>query len=238
MSTTSLYALLLTSVATSFFHTLIPDHWLPFVLFGRARGWSSMRAATVSGFSALLHVVFSALLAVMALRIGDTAAASIGESLEHAGAVMLVLFGGLYAWWAWRKGGHFHPGGSLLHQSGESPGCGGAEGPDNPDHLHYHADDDLIRGRSGWGDLALAAIVGANPCVLLLPLVLSAAGRGASAIWLVLLAYGLPTVLLMVSLSVLGVSRGLPRVPWLARRMELMSGLLLVGLGLLFLWLH
>jgi len=33
--------LLATAAATAAFHTLIPDHWLPFVLVGRARRWSA-----------------------------------------------------------------------------------------------------------------------------------------------------------------------------------------------------
>ena len=38
--------LLLTAAATAAFHTLIPDHWLPFVLVGRARGDLAPAAAS------------------------------------------------------------------------------------------------------------------------------------------------------------------------------------------------
>ena len=31
------------AVATGVLHTLIPGHWLPFVMIGRARGWSAGR---------------------------------------------------------------------------------------------------------------------------------------------------------------------------------------------------
>ncbi|NIV50251.1 MAG: hypothetical protein GWN46_27480, partial [Gammaproteobacteria bacterium] len=61
--------------------------------------------------------------------------------MEHATGPLLVLFGLVYAIWSWRKGGHFHPGGSLLHHGGES--CDGQEGDANDEHLHYHADQAL-----------------------------------------------------------------------------------------------
>ena len=138
--------LLTTAGATALLHTLIPDHWLPFVLIGRARGWSGGTTGLVSGISALIHVSLSIVLGLATLGIGLGAAEVVGESLERAGAVLLILFGLIYAWWAWRKGGHFHPGGSLLHSHDAHDSCAGSEGDGNPEHLHYHADDTLIRG--------------------------------------------------------------------------------------------
>jgi ABC-type nickel/cobalt efflux system permease component RcnA len=224
-------------VSTAVFHTLIPDHWLPFVLVGRARGWSARRTAAVSGLSALLHVSLSIALGLAAIGIGVGSARALGETLERASIVLLVVFGLAYAIWSLSKGGHFHPGGSLLRRHDESPGCEGGEGHAGEAHLHYHADDDLIRGRSGRGDLSIAAIVGLNPCVLILPILVATAERGALATAAVTLAYGAATILLMVGLSVLGVagSRRLP-VPAAARYMEAVSGFLIAGIGVLF-WL-
>lgn len=229
------YALLSVAAATSLLHTLIPDHWLPFVLIGRARGWAGWTVGLVSGLSALIHVALSVLLGLLALWLGLTAAEVVGDTLERAGAGLLVLFGAVYALWAWRKGGHFHPGGALLHREEPSP-CSGEEGPANPEHLHYHADGPWIGTRPGRSGLVLALIIGINPCVVMLPLMLSSATRGPRMLGLVVLAYGLPTLVLMVGLSVLGV-RGARRirVPGAARRAELISGLLVAALGLVYL---
>jgi hypothetical protein len=84
----------------------------------------------------------------------------------------------------------------------------------------------------------LALIVGLNPCVLLLPLLLAVADHGLSAVVLVTSAYAMPTVFLMVGLSVIGVraTRMLP-VPGIARHMEAISGLLIAATGVLFLLL-
>jgi len=228
--------LLLTAAATAAFHTLIPDHWLPFVLVGRARGWSARTTAAVSGLSALVHTVLSLALGLAALLLGQTVAHSVGERLERGSGVLLVVFGSAYALWAWRKGGHFHPGGALLHASDEGEHCDGHEGPESVDHLHYHADDAWIGKEAGKGAVPLAVIVGLNPCVLVLPIMVATAEQGPGAVALVTLAYSVTTIALMVGLSIAGVTgtRRLP-VPAIARHMETASGILIAVCGVVFL---
>lgn len=228
--------LLFTAVATAAFHTLIPDHWLPFVLIGRARGWSARETATYSGLSASVHAALSVALGLVTLRVGLSAASAMGRHLESASGTLLVAFGLAYAAWAWRKGGHFHPGGALAHRYAEVERCDGQEGPQHPEHLHYHADEGWIREGRGRSAFYLALIVGANPCVLILPIMLATAEHGAASVALVTLAYSLTTVGLMVGLSVVGVagSRRIP-VPAAARHMETASGLLIALVGVVFL---
>jgi ABC-type nickel/cobalt efflux system permease component RcnA len=228
--------LLLTAAATAAFHTLIPDHWLPFVLVGRARGWSARTTALVSGFSAFVHTLLSIALGLLALRLGQTAAHAVGERLERGSGLLLVVFGGAYAVWAWRKGGHFHPGGALLHAENEKDGCDGHEGFVESEHLHYHADGAWIASDAGKGAFALAMIVGMNPCVLLLPIMVATAEEGAGAMAAVTAAYSITTIALMVGLSVAGVAgtRRLP-VPPVARHMEMASGILIALCGAVFL---
>jgi ABC-type nickel/cobalt efflux system permease component RcnA len=228
--------LLLTAAATAAFHTLIPDHWLPFVLVGRARGWSARTTAAVSGLSAVVHTLLSVALGGAALLLGQAAAHAVGERLERASGILLVVFGAAYALWAWRKGGHFHPGGAMLHGSAEREHCDGHEGPGSVEHLHYHADDAWIGPDAGKGAVPLALIVGLNPCVLVLPIMVATAEQGAGAMALVTVAYSATTIALMVGLSVAGVvgSRRIP-VPPVARHMETASGVLIAVVGLVFL---
>jgi nickel/cobalt transporter (NicO) family protein len=226
----------LTAAATALFHTLIPDHWLPFVLVGRARGWSARTTAAVSGFSAVVHTLLSIALGLLALELGQFGARAVGERLERGSGLLLVVFGTAYALWAWRKGGHFHPGGGLLHGRNEKERCDGHEGSGGSEHLHYHADDAWIRSDAGKGAIPLALIVGLNPCVLLLPIMVATAAEGAGAVALVTLSYSVTTVALMVGLSVAGVAgtRRLP-VPAVARHMETASGILIALCGTVFL---
>lgn len=225
-----------TAAATAAFHTLIPDHWLPFVLVGRARGWGARTTLLVSGLSAMVHTALSVALGLGALAIGHAAARALGEHLERGSGVLLVVFGAAYALWAWRKGGHFHPGGALLHARDERTHCDGHEGPESVEHLHYHADDAWIGREAGKGAIPLAMIVGLNPCVLVLPIMVATANRGAGALALVTLAYSITTIALMVGLSVAGVvgTRRIP-VPPVARHMETASGLLIAAVGIVVL---
>jgi ABC-type nickel/cobalt efflux system permease component RcnA len=229
--------LLGTAVATALFHTLIPDHWLPFVLIGRVRGWGARTAALVSGFSAMIHAVLSVAIGLAAVGIGVETARVAGETLEHASALLLVTFGIVYAAWAWRKGGHFHPGGHLVHQDG-GESCDGAEGAAHPEHLHYHADAALMKGPGRRSAVYLAVIVGLNPCVLILPIMLAALKEGATAVAAVTVAYSVTTIGLMVVLSTAGVmvAHRFFEPPGLARYMETISGLLIALTGVLF-WL-
>ena len=241
MFDTTGYALMTVAVATALIHTLIPDHWLPFVLIGNARRWRLGTTVAVSGVSALIHVMLSIVLGILALAIGEVAASAVGETLERSGAVLLVVFGFGYALWAWRKGGHFHPGGERLHLQPDGTHCDGHEGDGNPDHLHYHADDRLIEGGVGPNAWWLAFIIGVNPCVLILPVIMASAGQGAKAVAAVCVAYAVPSALLMVGLSAMGVAGGRRiRLPLAARYMEMVSGLLIgvLGVAILFLERH
>ncbi|MDH3627607.1 MAG: hypothetical protein OES25_08115 [Acidobacteriota bacterium] len=233
--TSSVGAALLTGI----FHTLIPDHWLPFALIGRARGWSGWRTGWVAVASGILHVMLSIVLALLALGAGRSTASFWGETLEQAGPYLLIVFGLLYALWSWRKGGHFHPGGDWVHGADAGHHCSGDEGPSHPEHLHYHADEGWIRNKSSLGAWALALLVGANPCVLLMPIVVAADGNGRVAMTAVLLSYAIPTILLMGGLSAFAVARlRAIKLPAGVRFMEPVSGLLVAVVGVVVLLIH
>ena len=82
----------------------------------------------------------------------------------------------------------------------------------------------------------LAVIIGLNPCVLILPVVLSSVEHGTAAVAAVTLVYALTTSVLMVGLSALGVAgaRSLG-VPGIARYMESGSGVLIAMTGIVLL---
>ena len=227
--------LLATAAATAVLHTAIPDHWLPFVLIGRARDWSAARTARITLLAGVLHLSVSFALALLALGLGRASVAALGKTMEHATGPLLLLFGVIYAAWSWRKGGHFHPGGSLLHRGGGS--CDGHEGDANEEHLHYHADETLIRDKGRFSAVGLALLVGLNPCVLIVPVALSAAPLGGTAVLAVFVAYGASALVLMVGLAALGATLTKRiRIPAVARHMEMISGLLIAALGAV-LWL-
>jgi hypothetical protein len=86
--------------------------------------------------------------------------------------------------------------------------------------------------------VGLAVVVGINPCVLLMPVLLAGVPQGRTAVALAALAYAVPAVLLMVGLSVVGVRVAWRiRLPGAARYAEAASGLLIALLGAaLWIW--
>ena len=88
-------ALLLTTILTAVVHTLIPDHWLPFVLVARAEGWNLRRTAMLTAASALLHVTVSILLAmtvVLAGRGAEMAVTGLSERLAALSGWMVLRY--------------------------------------------------------------------------------------------------------------------------------------------------
>ncbi len=245
--TETLGILVATTAATAVLHTLIPDHWLPFVLIARSEGWDARRTAALTAASAALHVAVSIALGLSAhlLARGAEAAVGLGESIERFSAASLTLFGVLYAGWFLVRGGHQHSFGMHPHHTPE-PAHGG--GTPHPHDLPGGPEPDetarpraaLSRaggGRAGrTGALALAAIVGFNPCVLIIPYIHIAGVMGIPALIVVGGAFAVTTVACMVAVALLGL-RGTARLesPFLIRYGEAVSGGLIAVTGLLVL---
>lgn len=68
------HGLLLTTLASgfgiAFLHTLIPVHWLPYALTGRARGWSLARTLAVNAAGGVGHVLMTAVLGALTMFLG------------------------------------------------------------------------------------------------------------------------------------------------------------------------
>jgi hypothetical protein len=87
-------------------HTLIPSHWLCFVVVGRAHGWTPRKTLAVAGAAGLLHVVLT-------VAVGAAGGAFIKSfahvhTLEQIGAWTLIALGGLYLLTHALHAGHHH----------------------------------------------------------------------------------------------------------------------------------
>ena len=86
-------------------HTLLgPDHYLPFIMLAKARGWSRLRTVAVTSICGVGHIASSVVLGVIGIAFG----LAIGqiESMESGrgplAAWALVAFGVAYALWGLR----------------------------------------------------------------------------------------------------------------------------------------
>lgn len=236
----SLNVLLVTALSIGLIHTLIgPDHYLPFIVLGRAEGWSLRKAVWWTFLCGLGHVLSSVVLGAIGVGLGWAVTSM--EAFEGLRGTLaswgLIGFGLLYFLWGlWRarkghKHVHLHADGALHRHEHQHEGEGVA-GPqhiaaehDDPDHLHRHR-------RTVW---TLFIIFVLGPCEPLIPLLLvPAAQHSAWGVAAVAIVFSTVTVLTMVTVVALGLL-GLKtlRLPALERYVHAMAGATLLVSGLL-----
>ena len=237
------YLLVATAGFTALFHTLIPDHWLPFVLVARSQGWSLSKTFWTTLLSAVFHVTLSLGLGVVALFLGREFTTAIGEHLERFAGFGLLFFGLVYTLFFLTGSGkhqHYFPGHGGHHPLEDYCGpveeAGGAPAADGPSPRHIlsrHLGDHPLSA------LTLAAVVGLNPCVLAIPLMMATVADGIGSLLAVAASFAVTSVLVLVSASLLGY-QGMRRLnlDFLNRYGEVVSGLLIAGLGLLIVLLE
>ena len=215
--------LFLSSCSTAIIHALIPDHWLPFALMSRVEGWTLRRTLLLVSLTGVLHVAASIALASLIILIGvDGArrlAGRLGAPGGELGGWLLLVFGVVYGLLA-------HLREARAHHGGESSGRGGL-----PVHAHGHLLSRWSRGGVTGG--ALVAVIGISPCVLLQPILFTAAGRGLGTLAASAAGFATCTVLTMTGV-VWAATRGLQRLPvgLFTHYGDLASGAVLAVLGL------
>lgn len=246
--------LILATAGVAITHTVFgPDHYLPFIMLARARGWSSLRTATVTTLCGLGHILSSLVLGAVGLAAG-TALGRI-EKLEGMRGDWAAwgLFGFGLAYLAWgirhairvRRGIAAHAHGRHVHIHSHGRG----------EHAHRHrledpgrvagppagATEDAAPGRSVVTFWSLFIIFVLGPCEPLIPLFVLPASRGRWDLAVLTgVLFGLITVALMVTVTLVARS-GLTRLPFgrLERWSHAMAGAVisLSGAAVLFLGL-
>ena len=133
-------ALLAAAFSVALLHTLMGvDHYLPFVVLGRARGWGARKVAAITALCGLGHVVGSVLLGVIGIGVG----AALGrlewiESVRGSLAAWgLIAFGLIYMAWALKRGARDH---RHVHAHAHSDGTVHShDHAHHREHLHAHA---------------------------------------------------------------------------------------------------
>lgn len=110
MSEISFLTLIISTASIAFLHALAPDHWLPFVVIGRARKWSIKKLVFVTFIAGVGHVGSSVLIGFLGLLIGMELSKLEGfETLRgDVGLWLLIGFGIAYALWGLKHARHPH----------------------------------------------------------------------------------------------------------------------------------
>ncbi len=109
-----LLLLTFTAFSLGFIHTILgPDHYLPFIVIGKARGWSSAKTLWITFVSGIGHVGSSVLIGIVGIALGISL-----NKLENLEAIrgeivgwMLFVFGvgyTVYGVYKYFNHGHHH----------------------------------------------------------------------------------------------------------------------------------
>lgn len=203
-----LLSLLGGGLAAAFLHAALPTHWLPFVLVGRAQGWSLARnlaAVTAAGLAHVASTVFVGSLIVAAGLVLDTV---IEGLLPWLSAGLLFVFGGFY----------------LIRSVARRTATAGGPGMDLAEATVSHA-------AAFWG---LVGIMALSPGEVLLPIYMSAAGEGPTVLAVLTTAFALGTISGMMVFTLLArAGASILRLERWARYEGAVLGLALIAIGLL-----
>ncbi|MCW3786057.1 urease accessory protein UreH domain-containing protein [Plebeiibacterium sediminum] len=236
--TSEVQVLMMTAAGAGFIHTVLgPDHYLPFILIGKARKWNLSKVLLLTLVCGIGHIIGSLVLGVVGVFMG------IGlDKLEFVESVRgsiaawaLIAFGLVYAIWGLRKAlknkshshTHFHSDGTLHHHTHNHINS----------HSHVHESTDSKR-ITPW---VLFIIFVLGPCEVLIPLLMyPAAQYSLSGVLQVTLVFGITTIVTMLGV-VLVSSYGIQFIPtkklglythFIAGIMVFMSGVAIQVLGI------
>lgn len=211
-------ALLAAAAGVGFGHAILPDHWVPLAVLGRARRYPLSRVARLSGLAGIAHVLVSIVLGGVIIAIG----LQFRSAIEHAQDTII---------------------GALLIATGlgfvvvELTGQGHKHDHDH-DHDHDHhrlGDRDLNGGRIQ----RLAAVMvpfgaAASPDLTILPVFLAAAAVGVATAIGSLAIFAAVTIGTIVGLTLAATRGGYEiRGQWLERWGNALTALVLVAIGAL-----
>lgn len=196
--TQDILLLSVTALSIGFIHTIVgPDHYLPFVMMGKAGKWSCSKTIIITFFSGIGHVLSSVILGLIGVLLGiSVSKLQLIEGFRgNVAAWLLIGFGFMYFLWGIkmvfknRPHKHIH-----LHEDGE---------PHHHEHNHVseHAHPHEGKNLTPW---ILFTIFVFGPCEPLIPILMyPAANSSYFGLFLVTLVFGLTTISTMVAIVAL-----------------------------------
>lgn len=202
--------LLSTAAFLGFFHTLLgPDHYLPFIVLGKARKWSMNKTVWITMACGMGHVASSVLLGFIGIALGVavTRVVAVESFRGNLAAWALIAFGLVYFAWgmrrAWKNKPHEHV---HFHADGHPHEHVHA-------HTHEHAHVHEMENKQNITPWVLFTIFVLGPCEPLIPILMyPAAKENVGGLLLVTLVFGVVTILTMVGIVVAS-SWGISRLP-------------------------
>ena len=210
MSDYTILPILLTGLFISVLHSMLPTHWLPFVMASRSQKWTWSKTQSILLIAGLGHVIMTTLLGSVIFVLGLGVYHNIQAYFIAVAAFSIAAFGvfQIYQY----KSGHKH-----TH-------C-------NDDHAHHHSDEFQVKSKDGWAILSLLSLLTFSPCESFLPVYLSAVGYGWMGFVLLSLVLAVGTLVTMLSFTWISAkTMSKYKMDWLEDHEKL-----IIGVGLILL---
>ena len=196
----------------AFLHAALPTHWLPFVLVGRAQRWTKAKTLTAVATAGLAHIATTAVVGGLLVAAGLALDQWIAGLMPYLSALLLFGFGSFYLIRA------------MVRRSAPVTASG---------HVLGLAEPTVSHAAAFWGLVAMLAV---SPGEVLLPIYLSSAQEGISALGLLTVAFAVGTIAGMGVFTLLArAGASILRLERWARYEGAILGVALLTLGLLVL---
>ncbi len=207
-----MFQLFLGSLLLSLVHATIPNHWIPVVAIGKAEKWSQRETIFVAGISGFAHTLSTVLIGITIGLIGHSLNENYTIISEKIAPALLIVLGIVYL---------------IIDRLAH--------------HRHQHGDGSTnSRNRSKTAIIiSLAITMFLSPCLEVEAFYFQAGALGWKGILLVSAVYMVVTVAGMLLLVYLGF-KGIQaiRSHFLDHHEKMLSGIVLIILGILALFVH
>jgi nickel/cobalt transporter (NicO) family protein len=212
-------ALFAAAAGVGFGHAVLPDHWVPLAVLGRARRYPLSKIARLSGLAGVAHVLLSVVLGAVIIAVGLQFRSAV-SSAQNAIIGSLLIATGL--------------GFGILQATGR----GHRHDHDHPhDHDHHpHPDPDTGHGVGRLAAVMVPFGAAASPDLTILPVFLAATTVGVATAVGSVVIFGAVTIGTIVGLTLVAARGGYQvRGEWLDRWGNAVTAVVLVVIGALVL---
>ena len=215
-------------------HAILPDHWVPLAVLGRARRYPLAKVARLSGLAGIAHVLLSILLGAVIVAVGLQFRSVIQSAQDTIIGGLLIATGlGFIAFELTGHGhghGHDHDHGHGQTNDHHHDGDAG--------HDRDHPEDDP-HGRRGARGLAAVMVpfgAAASPDLTILPVFLAATAVGVPTAVGSVLIFAVVTIVVIVGMTLLAAKGGYQiQGQWLDRWGNAITAAVLLVIGALVL---
>jgi nickel/cobalt transporter (NicO) family protein len=215
-------ALLAAAAGVGFGHAILPDHWVPLAVLGRARRYPLAKVARLSALAGVAHVLLSLVLGAVIIAIGLQFRSTVQSAQDAIIGLLLIATGVGFVALELAGRGHSHD-----HDE---------HGHTHDEHEHEHEDHHERRGVRGLAAIMVPFGAAASPDLTILPVFLAATTAGIATAIGSLVIFAAVTVGTIVGLTLTATRGGYQiRGEWLDRWGNAITAIVLFVIGVLVL---